>query len=140
MPPISLDMPQIRLLSPKRTWLMIGISRFSLQLLRNALLFSHRLKISFMYFRERNFRVDLYFLTFRVGLIPWIGCRWIFREDIFLWILVFINVIYILIFSWVVLQLVVCESRIFYQNFSIFPTALFGYIRLNSRLNAWEAI
>ena len=49
--------------------------------------------------------------------------------------LTFINVLYILIFSWFVLQLVVCESRCCYANISIFQIALFGYKRLNSWLN-----
>ena len=43
----------------------------------------------------------------------------------------FIN---ILIFSWFVIQIVVCESRNSCPNFSIFQIVLFGYKRLNSRL------
>ena len=39
----------------------------------------------------------------------------------------FINVLYILIFSWFVLQLVVCESQNSCPSFSIFQIALFGY-------------
>ena len=46
--------------------------------------------------------------------------------------LIFINILYILIFSWFAFQLVVCESRNSYSNFSIFQIALFGYKRLNS--------
>ena len=48
----------------------------------------------------------------------------------------FIKVLYILIFSWLVLQLVVCESQNSYPIFSIFQIELFGYKRLNSLLNA----
>ena len=46
----------------------------------------------------------------------------------------FINVLYILLFSWFVLQPVACESRNSYPDFSIFQIALFGYKTLNSRL------
>ena len=52
----------------------------------------------------------------------------------------FTNVLYNLIFSWFVLQLVVCESWNSYPKFSIFQIALLGYKRLNSRLNAQEEI
>ena len=45
----------------------------------------------------------------------------------------FINVLYILIFSWFFLQLVGCESRNSYSNFSILQIPLFGYKRINSR-------
>ena len=45
----------------------------------------------------------------------------------------FINVLYILIFSRFVLQLVVCGSRNSQPNFSIFWIALLWYKRLNSR-------
>ena len=66
---------------------------------------------------ERNFRVDLFsrviywgFFTFRVYLISQIGYRWIFREDLFSRILILSMFLYILIFSWFVLQLIVYES------------------------------
>ena len=39
----------------------------------------------------------------------------------------FINVLHILIFSWFVFQLVVCESRKSCPNFLVFQIALFGY-------------
>ena len=52
----------------------------------------------------------------------------------------FINVLYILIFSWFVFQLVVCESRNSYSKFSIFQIALFSYKKLNSWLSAQEEI
>ena len=45
----------------------------------------------------------------------------------------FINGLYNLIFSWLDLQLIICEPQDTYQNFSIFQTALIGYKRLNSR-------
>ena len=47
----------------------------------------------------------------------------------------FVNVLCFLIFSWFILQLVLCESRNSYPNFLIHQIALFGYKRLNSRLN-----
>ena len=87
-----------------------------------------------MYLKERNFRVGLFsrviFLTFRVDLISRIGYQRVFHKDLFSWILV-LSVFYIFwFFSWFAFQ----------PNFSIFPTALFGYNRLNSQLNAWNEI
>ena len=52
----------------------------------------------------------------------------------------FINVLHIFIFSWFVLQLVVCESWSSYPNFSIFQIALFRYKIPNFRCNVQEEI
>ena len=76
---------------------------------------------------------ESFFLTSRVDLISPTGYRLIFREDFFSQILV-LSMFYILIFSWFILKLIICELRNFCPNFSIFQTALFGYKRLNSWL------
>ena len=65
------------------------------------------------YLKARNFR-ESSFLTFRVDLISRTWREWIF--------------------SWFVLQLVVCESQNSCSNFLIFQIALFGYKMLNSQL------
>ena len=69
------------------------------------------------------------FLTFHEWLLMDSSRGFIFAY------LSFNNVLYILIFSRFALQLAVCESRNSYPNFWIFQIALFGYKRLNSRLN-----
>ena len=82
-------------------------------------------------------RESFFFLVFRVDLTSWIGYPRIFCEDLFSRILVlsmFYIFWFILIFSWFLLQVVVCESRNSYPNFSIFQIPLFGCNRLNSRL------
>ena len=100
----------------------------------------------------RHFRWLLLTFTLRREIFPWIY----FHESFFFnisggfnfanWLpvdfsrafiyanLSFTKVLHILIFSWFVLQLVVCESRNSCPNFLIFQIALFGYKRLNSRL------
>ena len=76
------------------------------------------------------------FLTFRADLISRIRYRWIFLRGFIFAYLSFMNVLYIFIYSWFVLQLEVCESRNTYPIFSIFQIASFEYKILNSRLNA----
>ena len=66
------------------------------------------------YLKERNFRVDLF-------------SRVIFIN---------ISVLYILIISWFLFQLVVYGSGNSHPNFTTFQIALFWYKRLNSQLNA----
>ena len=90
-----------------------------------------KIHFAWIYFRES------FYLTFRVDLILRIDYRWIFREDLFSWILV-LSMFYIfwfflgLFFS----QQYVCKSRNSYSVFLIFQIVLFGYKRLNSWLNA----
>ena len=92
------------------------------------------------YLKERNFRVDLFSrviffnISRRFNFANWLPVD-LSRGFIFA-NLSFINVLYILIFSWFVLQLVVCESRNSYPNFSIFQIALLEYKGVNSQSNA----
>ena len=90
------------------------------------------------YLKERNFRVDLFprVIIFNISRefnfanwIPVVSLGGIIFAN-----LSFVNVSYILIFSWLVLQLVVCKSQNPCPNSSLFQIALFGYEILNSGL------
>ena len=89
-----------------------------------------------VYLKDRNFRVGLFlrvisfYISCRFNFAKWLPVA--FSRGLIFASLSFINVLYILIFSWFVLQLVVCESPKSHPNFSIFQIALFRYKRLNS--------
>ena len=96
---------------------------------------SHKLlKKGAVYLKERNFRVDLFSRVIFLNISRGFNFANLLPVDLSR------GFLYILIFSWFVLQLVVCEVRNSHSNFSIFQIALCGYKRLNSRLNAQEEI
>ena len=93
------------------------------------------------YLKERNFRMDLFSRVIFSNSCEFNFANWLLVDFLRGFIFAnqyfrFISVLYILIFSWFVLQLVLCESRNSYPSYSIFQKALFGYTRLNSRFNA----
>ena len=96
-----------------------------------------------MYLKERNFCVDLFsrVISFNVSrefdFANWLPVD--FSWGFIFANLSFVNVLYILTFSWFVL-LFFSESRNSYPNFSIFQVALFGYKRLNSRRRSKGAV
>ena len=96
------------------------------------------------FLKERNFCVNLFSRAIFVNILREFNfANWLligFSRGFIFVNLSFINVSYILTFSWFVLQLVVYELRNSFPNFSIFQITLFGYKRLNSRLNASEVI
>ena len=107
-------------------------------------MFSLYLNDLLKYLKERNFHVDFFsrVIFFNISSGFDLG-NWLpedFSRGFIFANLSFINFLNILIFSWFVLQLVACESRSSYPIFSIFQIALFGYKRLNFRLNAKEEI
>ena len=95
-------------------------------------------KIAFTYRTEKNLLVNVFsrviFFNVSCGFnfANWLPMD--FSRGFIFANLSFIKVLYILIFSWFVLQLVVCESWKSCPNFSMFQIALFRYKRLNFRL------
>lgn len=97
--------------------------------------------MSFSFFllpQEINFRVELFsrdiFFDISRGFnfANWISLD--FSRKFVFGNLSFSNVLHILIFLVFVLQLVVCESRNFCPNFSVFQILLLRYKKINSRL------
>ena len=102
---------------------------------RNVFCFENRIrKIKKQYLRTSYIFLFLQQSEFR-SVISW-GfdfTNWLTMDFLrgFIFVnLSFINVSYILIFSWFVLPLVGCEPHSSYPNFPIFLIALFGYKRL----------
>ena len=92
-----------------------------------------------VYLKQKNFCLDLYSrVLFNISR-GFNFANWLlvdFSRGFNFANLSFINILYILVFSCFVLQIIVCESQNSYPNFSIFQIAFFEHKRLNSRRNA----